>query len=123
MASTERPFRCGDDWTKFGGWGIKRSGDGTWAYVLNASGDVVELSFSDTDGTARTALFSASNPTAVVAAIERARILSSRARVVKGDAQPTPASPVAEEALRAAEEQVAAEPENPASGATDQRSR
>ena len=49
--------------------------------MLKSGGDVVELSWTDDQGTEKTALFSAADPGAVVAAVERARSLSTRARV------------------------------------------
>jgi hypothetical protein len=34
-------------WTKFGGWGIRRASDGTWAYVMASAGRVLELRYVD----------------------------------------------------------------------------
>ncbi len=67
------------DWMKFGGWGIRRSGDGVWAYVLKSGGDVVEFTWTDDAGAEKTAQFSASDPRAVVAAIEEARAAAAGA--------------------------------------------
>jgi len=75
------------DWKRFGGWGLKRSSDGTWAYVMNARGDVVELEWTAADGVHEKALFSASNPGAVVAAIEEARAAATRVRVAPAGAE------------------------------------
>jgi hypothetical protein len=61
------------EWMKFGGWGIKRSRDGTWAYVVSPTGNVVEVTWTTEDGKEHKALFSASNPAEVVAAVNRAR--------------------------------------------------
>ncbi len=61
------------DWMKFGGWGIKRSFDGTWAYVLSGRGEVVEMTWTGDDGSEHKAQFSAGSPGEVVAAIQRAR--------------------------------------------------
>lgn len=71
------------DWKRFGGWGIKRDGEGTRAYVMSARGDVVELRYADEKGDERKAQFSASDPAGVVAAIEQARAGRSRARVAE----------------------------------------
>jgi hypothetical protein len=60
------------DWKEFGGWGLRRSGDGTWAYVMTG-GDVVEMKYADEQGDEKRVLFSATNPSAVVASIEEAR--------------------------------------------------
>lgn len=60
------------DWKEFGGWGIKRSGDGTWAYVTSSRGDVVEVTYDEGE-TQKRVLFSASDPRSVVAAVEEAR--------------------------------------------------
>ena len=71
---------------KYGGWGIRRALDGSRAYTMVGGTDqVVELRYRD-GGRERTVVFSAGNPSAVVAAIERARTqsggeLATRARV------------------------------------------
>ncbi len=67
------------DWVRFAGWGIKRSADGTWAYVLDAKSEVVELQWTDEAGEARAVQFSASDPHAVASAVEQAR--AARLRV------------------------------------------
>jgi hypothetical protein len=73
------------DWKRFGGWGIKRAWDGTWAYTLSPSAPVVELRWRDGD-TTRAAVFNASDPEAVVAAIQRGREARGGARfAVEGD--------------------------------------
>ncbi len=74
---------------RFGGYGIKRASDGTWAYVLKAKDGVVELVWTDDAGKEKRAVFSASNPSAVVAAIEQARTASGGLRVgsAKSEAQ------------------------------------
>lgn len=60
------------DWTKFGGWGIRRGAGGVWAYVP-ASGDVVEVTYDDDDGSSRTILVGAQDAPALAREIERAR--------------------------------------------------
>lgn len=92
------------DWLRFGGWGIKRDGEGTWAYVTSARGDVVELRFLDEGGTERKALFSATDPAGVAAAIEEARATDGRARVADRRAE-------GDEAARDAEAETDAEAE------------
>lgn len=81
------------DWARFGGWGIKRDGEGTWAYVFT-NGKVVELTWRETDGTQKKALFSASDPAGVVQAVQQARAglpaaveRSARVRVEGGEAE------------------------------------
>lgn len=59
------------DWTKFGGWGIRRAADGTWAYVPS-SGPVVELMWKDAEGSHR-ALVGAQDAISTAMEINRAR--------------------------------------------------
>jgi hypothetical protein len=61
------------DWVRFGGFGIKRSLDGTWAYTLDMKGRVVELVYEDERGRPKTVVFTAQSPEAVVLAVEQAR--------------------------------------------------
>ncbi|MEM1417199.1 MAG: hypothetical protein AAGH15_20035 [Myxococcota bacterium] len=68
---------------KYGGWGIKRGWDGSMAYtILGGTRRVVELTYRD-GGREHTAVFSASDPEGVVAAIARAKGLGPRARVAE----------------------------------------
>ena len=97
------------DWKRFGGWGIKRSGDGTWAYVLSGTGDVVELTWMAEDGEEKTVQFSASDPRAFVAAVDEARGATTGVRI---------AADVPAEATESAEESAdevsqSSEPEKP----------
>jgi hypothetical protein len=83
------------DWTKFGGFGIRRSFDGTWAYVMGR-GEVVELRFTDDAGAERTVLFSAADPHAVAAAVARSRAAAQGPRVALGATAPSRARIAAE---------------------------
>jgi hypothetical protein len=58
---------------KYGGWGIRRGLDGSWAYVSPNPGDVVEIDYEDARGKAKKVVVGPENPTALVAAIERER--------------------------------------------------
>lgn len=61
------------DWSRFGGWGIKRDGDGTWAYTLmGESRRVVEVTWQE-GGQIKRAVVSSRTPDELVAAIEQAR--------------------------------------------------
>jgi hypothetical protein len=62
------------DWKKFGGFGLKRAFDGTWSYTVSMKDPVVELRWTE-KGKQRAAVFSAEDPAAVVAAVQRAREL------------------------------------------------
>lgn len=94
------------DWVKFGGWGLKRAADGTWAYTLKNEDEVVSLSWKDDDGEERTAVFSAEEPIDVVAEVNRARALRrDKARVDTSE----PADAALDPALEAEVEAMAAE--------------
>lgn len=63
----------GYDLAKFGGWGIRRSFDGTWAYSMaGQSKEVVEVAYEES-GELKRVVMSASDPPALAAAIQRAR--------------------------------------------------
>lgn len=64
------------DWASYGGWGMKRSPDGTWAYVIS-NGKVVELTWQAEDGIEKKALFSADDAVATVTAIHKAMEMAS----------------------------------------------
>lgn len=59
------------DWTAFGGWGIRRSVDGTWAYVPGGK-RVLEIRYVE-DGKERRVLVGADNPEETARQIDRAR--------------------------------------------------
>lgn len=74
------------DWLEFGGWGIRRSAKGTWAYV--PTGDrAVELVFEE-GGVEKRVLVGVDDPTETVRQIGRARdaISPGRLRVAEDDA-------------------------------------
>jgi hypothetical protein len=77
------------DWKKFGGFGLKRAFDGTWSYTLSMNDRVVEVRWTE-NGKKRAAVFSAEDPEAVVAAVQRGRELklaqSSGKRIEAGEA-------------------------------------
>ena len=62
------------DWKKFGGWGIRRSMDGEWAYnMMGDAGRAVRLEYTDGKGKRRKLTVTAKSPALLVDAIERAR--------------------------------------------------
>lgn len=113
------------DWARFGGWGIKRDGEGTWAYVFT-NGKVVELTWQEPDGTEKKVLFSASDPEAIVRAVQQARDESptterasvepsARLRVepdAKAESEPEEA-PESQDAAREVEGELEGEDQNP----------
>lgn len=100
------------DWTRYSGWGIRRSFDGSWAYVARGGGDVVEVTWIDDAGAKQTVQFSAKDPRAVVEAIERARAGAKPKVRVATDGVPRAGDSTAEDEeaalLRAAEDEVEA---------------
>ncbi len=61
------------DWTAFGGWGIKRSAEGTWAYTLMGEGRrVVEITWKES-GEVKRAVVSSRTPDELAASINQAR--------------------------------------------------
>jgi hypothetical protein len=70
-------------WTKFGGWGIRRASDGTWAYVTASGGKVLELRYFE-GGRERRVLVGAHDAAETARRIEKLRAAApegSRARV------------------------------------------
>lgn len=96
------------DWTQFGGWGIRRGRDGTWAYVP-ASGPVVELRYVE-EGKDKRVLVGAEDATETVRQIERARAARSRPRpashAVRVAATPAATSDVEEAEEREADSEL-----------------
>lgn len=79
------------EWMKFGGWGIRRGADGTWAYV--PSGDrAVELVFEE-GGVEKRVLVGVEDPTETVRQIGRAKdaLSTGRLRVEAEDSTPADA--------------------------------
>jgi hypothetical protein len=61
------------NWAEFGGWGIRRSLGGTWAYTLPGDGGrAVKIVWTDGKGVERSTLIGCGDPDALAAAIERA---------------------------------------------------
>lgn len=58
---------------KYGGWGIRRGLDGSWAYVAAGTGDVVEIEYVDERGREKKVVVGPQDPQALVRAIERER--------------------------------------------------
>jgi len=70
-------------WTKFGGWGIRRASDGTRAYVTASSGKVLELRYTQ-GGRERCVLVGATDAAETARQIEKLRAAApegSRVRV------------------------------------------
>jgi hypothetical protein len=67
------------DWKKYGGWGIRRGRDGSWAYnMVGDSGRAVKVVWKDAKGKTNTHLLVASDPDALAGGIARARIGEAR---------------------------------------------
>ena len=67
------------DWKKYGGWGIRRGRDGSWAYnMVGDSGRAVKVVWKEPNGKVTTHLLVASDPDALAGAIARARIGEAR---------------------------------------------
>jgi hypothetical protein len=72
-------------WTKFGGWGIRRASDGTWAYVTASRGKVLQLTYAD-GARERRVLVSVTDAEETARQIEKLRAAvpeGSRARVAE----------------------------------------
>lgn len=67
------------DWKKYGGWGIRRGRDGSWAYnMIGDAGRAVKVVWKNPKGKIDTHLLVASDPDALAGAIARARIGEAR---------------------------------------------
>lgn len=67
------------NWADYGGWGMKRAPDGTWAYVIT-NGKVVEITWQTDDGSEKRAVFSADDPVATAAAIQKAMEMAGKSQ-------------------------------------------
>ncbi|MBN9166783.1 MAG: hypothetical protein BGO98_32900 [Myxococcales bacterium 68-20] len=77
------------DWTKYGGWGIRRGADGSWAYVPS-SGSVVEIVYRD-GVKEKTVVLGAADPHALARSIvETASRSAARMRVDVEASEPEP---------------------------------
>ena len=64
--------------SEFGGWGIRRSMDGTWAYsLMGDSAKVVKITWT-VDGKTKKVVVSSRNPPELAAQIDKARAATSR---------------------------------------------
>lgn len=62
------------DWKQYGGWGIRRGRDGSWAYnMMGDAGRAVRIVWSDGKGGTNTTLVASSDPEALARAIQVAR--------------------------------------------------
>jgi hypothetical protein len=99
------------EWTKYGGWGIRRGIDGSWAYVAS-SGPVVEVVYRE-GKKQKKALLGAADAASLSASITRARDAlasagvaeASRARIAGGleqeEVEPSEVEATSEQAKRA----------------------
>lgn len=99
------------DWKKYGGWGIRRGADGSWAYnMAGDQGRAVRLEWRDEEGHDVTTLLSARDPEAFVRAVHEAQARRAPKRV-RVDGPPPAEVEAAERELEAeleAERQTAA---------------
>lgn len=91
------------DWKRFGGWGIKRDSEGTWAYTLMGEGKrVVEITWRE-DGVEKRTVVSSRTPDELAASILQAKAAlggsAAEGTGVRVDAATQP-NAVAEEATR-----------------------
>ena len=97
-------------WTRFGGWGIRRGAGGVWAYVPGpGSGDVVEIAYTE-GGKEKRIQVGAKDPRMLAAEIQRARQARTSLRIDTAD-DDAEALAEAERELAAAEEAEAADAE------------
>jgi len=91
------------DWLKYGGWGIRRGIDGSWAYVPG-SGSVVEIAYRDGDKEKKVVL-GAHDPHALARSIMEATAANAARLRIGLEASPTLDEP-GTELLEDAREQV-----------------
>jgi hypothetical protein len=62
------------DWKMYGGWGIRRGRDGSWAYnMMGDAGRAVRIAWTDAKGALTTTLVASPNPDVLARAINHAR--------------------------------------------------
>lgn len=62
------------DWKQYGGWGIRRGRDGSWAYnMMGDAGHAVRMEWTDEKGRDQVTLVASPNPEALARAIQSAR--------------------------------------------------
>lgn len=62
------------DWKTYGGWGIRRGWDGSWAYnMVGDAGRAVRIEHTDAKGKKRVTLVASPNPEALARAVQQAR--------------------------------------------------
>jgi hypothetical protein len=99
------------DWKQYGGWGIRKGRDGSWAYnMMGDQGRAVKLVWRDARGNETTTLVSASDPDAFVRAVTamKAKRGTPRARITE-TAAVAPASAELAEAEREVEAELEAQ--------------
>jgi hypothetical protein len=63
------------DWKTYGGWGIRRGLDGSWAYnMMGDAGRAVRLEWTDARGKKQVTLVASPSPDALARAIQEARV-------------------------------------------------
>ncbi len=95
------------DWTKYGGWGIRRGADGSWAYVPS-SGSVVEVVYREGKQEKRVVLGAAEPHALARSIVEAAGSSAARMRVGVEASEPKPRHE--DELLEQGEEQEEAAP-------------
>jgi hypothetical protein len=62
------------NWMTYGGWGIRRGRDGSWAYnMVGDAGRAVRIEWTDTKGKKQVTLVASPNPDALARAVNEAR--------------------------------------------------
>lgn len=76
------------DWMTYGGWGIRRGMDGSWAYnMVGDAGRAVRIEWTDAKGKKQVTLVASPNPDALAAAIQEARGAAGARALRAGDAE------------------------------------
>jgi hypothetical protein len=109
----ENVIRCESatyDWKKYGGWGIRRGTDGSWAYnMMGDQGRAVRIVWRDDRGKETTTLVSARDPDAFVRAVTEMKAKRSAPKVRIRDTASAATSTDVAEAEREVESMLEAE--------------
>jgi hypothetical protein len=86
------------DWKTYGGWGLRRARNGTWAYSVPGSGTtMLRVDHRGDDGKLKSFIVSVDDPAAMLLAIEKARASVGRGVRVANEADAPGASASSEE--------------------------
>ena len=77
-ATSSSPAAWWHDWKKYGGWGIRRSSGGVWAYVPTSAKRAVLLHYRNDEGVEKKVVFAARGADGVARTIQLARGVGAR---------------------------------------------